>query len=486
MDNGVELTGFKRAKIGVAKERRRFGLAWLGELSFSKPLLALFVAGVVVTASWQARSMYAIKKANRRPAAKNLFSNRVAASDASRTAPSGAGNTHGAAANSVGLVSGSIDGMTPEQRAKQAADDTAAAAAAKSADDARTNADARPQTQSQSDSNSEGPSQRNSMGGLAGGRFGANSSFNNGGGSFSSGVGLSGGIGGNFSAMNGGMKAPRFAGRATPARANTRASTGNLRAMSGGSARRGGVQGFGGNSGSRSAMGELKTANGMSSAAAGAAGPIEGAAAQTQGAFGESSGGNAGFSHSAAVPSTGGGTGTAPASGGSAPDLTAAQDSTSAAPPGQASSLGPFQGMMDQIAAMADKSASDMKTGKIELIAGMAMLACLVGLFNPALLAAGLALVALGLLTIQKAKSEATQATNMASQLAKQMDNKQQETAVNVCTAEILRTAGAVNSTNCTDPEAGAVGGSSTGINQNETKDTGQIQRVKDVENAAP
>ena len=113
--------------------------------------------------------------------------------------------------NSMGYVSGSVDGLTPEERAKKQAEDEAARKAAEE-QAAKAEAEANAQPQDPAGASPDVMAAQNigtTKGALGSGRFGKLSNAMAGGGSkLSGGAGLSGGIGQGFKAPSGGA-APR-------------------------------------------------------------------------------------------------------------------------------------------------------------------------------------------------------------------------------------------------------------------------------------
>jgi hypothetical protein len=197
----AEIPEFKLAKVGKGRERKRGGLAWFGArgagvagsgMSLAKLLVTLLVVGGVSTAAWQMGSIFSVNtEVGARPADKKSYSDAAARKYDDL---SGVIKTENSIPNSLGYVSGSSDGLTPEERAKKAAAD---AAAAKAADDAQQKADAN----AQKNADDGNPATADSGGGkrhLSAGRFGGMRSSFGGGGSLIGGSGLAGGINGSF------------------------------------------------------------------------------------------------------------------------------------------------------------------------------------------------------------------------------------------------------------------------------------------------
>jgi hypothetical protein len=232
----AEIPNFKLAKVGKGRERKRGGAAWFGArgagagfsgaaggsgagfaglagMSVGKIVLALLVAGGVSVSvgAWQLGRSHLSGSAAGSPAAKKLFSDKAAPQygDTSNVLRS-----ENSIPNSLGFISGSTDGLTPEQRAKkQAAEAEAARKAAEAeaarvaAEDAKNKADGDAAKKNGADGKNPADSGIMAGGGdlkksLSAGKFGRLGSFGNSGsgGGLAGGAGLSGGINRNFAA----------------------------------------------------------------------------------------------------------------------------------------------------------------------------------------------------------------------------------------------------------------------------------------------
>jgi hypothetical protein len=229
----IEVPNFKLAKVGKDREKKRGGAGWLnggrgagsgfggavggsgagGGFSLfglgataTKALLTILVSAMVSAGAWQYGKMMAAKydKASQKGAASKLFADK---GDGKYADTSDVIKSENSIPNSLGYVSGSTDGMTPEERAKKAAADEAARKAAEDAQkkadaDAAAKAAATP-TSTPVDPNAIAESAVPKKGLTAGkfGQFGA--SLGSGGGGLSGGSGLSGGINRNFAGASG-------------------------------------------------------------------------------------------------------------------------------------------------------------------------------------------------------------------------------------------------------------------------------------------
>lgn len=225
-NSGVaEIPNFKLAKVGKDRERKRGGAGWLGArgagsgftgavggsgaagvagMGAVKTLIGLAIAASVSAGAWQfGRSFNPSVSAKAKPAVKRVFDSK----DAQYADTSGVIKTETTIPNSMGYVSGSLDGMTPEERAKKQAEEEAArvaeeAAAKKAADEQAKQDAAAPPASTAMDP----ATIASAMGGgkdkkaLEAGKFGKlGSSLGGGlGGGLSGGSGLSGGINRNF------------------------------------------------------------------------------------------------------------------------------------------------------------------------------------------------------------------------------------------------------------------------------------------------
>ncbi len=225
----VDVPDFKLAKVGKDRERKRGGAGWMGargagsafsgaaggagggvlgtSMSLGKLLMTLLVAGGVSAGAWQMGTLFSANNAaGRKPDQKKIFSDK---DTPKYSDTSGVIKADNSIPNSLGYVSGSTDGLTPEERAKKAEAD---AAAAKAAEDAQKKADEEAQKKADEDASKAPPTADPAAAlsaagdaakkGLGSGKFGKlNSSFGGGGG-LSGGAGLSGGINRNFGAMD--------------------------------------------------------------------------------------------------------------------------------------------------------------------------------------------------------------------------------------------------------------------------------------------
>ncbi len=224
----VEIPNFKLAKVGKDRERKRGAAGWLsggrGASGFggaaggagagggaglfglgtaaTKALLTLLVSAIVSAGAWQYGKMVAAKyDVNQKGSASKLFADKDGGKYADT---SGVIKDDNSIPNSLGYVSGSTDGLTPEERAKKAAE---AEAARKAAEEAQKKADAeaakQPETpKSNVDANAVAESAVPKKG-LTPGKFGAFGASLGSGSGLSGGAGLSGGINRNFGAASG-------------------------------------------------------------------------------------------------------------------------------------------------------------------------------------------------------------------------------------------------------------------------------------------
>jgi hypothetical protein len=284
-----------------------------------------------------------------------------------------------------------------------------------------------------------------------------------------SGAQLSSSLGGEFGSKNiftGNSSAPKFGGGAGLPK--FQAAKGKLAAMRPSSARASASKEAIGKATSSRAIGQLKYANG-SSIGAETAGTNEVAAQGAQGAFdqqpmtggnlttptpgpGDGGGGGGGVTGGGGGGTGGGGGGGGAGSvgGGGTPGELITTPGTTGVDPALAS-------MLAQISALADQAMNDMATGTEELIAGIAMCALAYTLWagfvwvGAACLAAGLALIAMGYMNIQKAKQEAAQAKQMGTQLAGSLGNTPASNAVTYCTNQAL---GGTPMNDCNPPDS--------------------------------
>lgn len=225
----VEMPNFKLAKVGKDRERKRGGAGWLnggrgagsgfsgaaggagsgaGGLfglgaSATKAILMLTVSAVVSSGAWQYGKMVAGRgDARAKGDAGKVFADKGGPQKYDDL--SGVIKDENSIPNSLGYISGSTDGLTPEERAKKAAEAEAARkadeeAARKAAEDAKKE----PATPAAApaDANAIAESAMPKKG-LTAGKFGQLGSSFGGGGGLSGGSGLSGGINRNFGAAS--------------------------------------------------------------------------------------------------------------------------------------------------------------------------------------------------------------------------------------------------------------------------------------------
>lgn len=296
-----------------------------------------------------------------------------------------------------------------------------------------------------------------------------------------SGAKLSSSLGGEFGGHNifsGNSSAPKFGGAGGPGgmgkfQGAKKGAMGNMRPSParGTASKQNGM----GKATSNRAMGQLKAANGLSQAGA-SNGTNEGAASWSQGAFDQAAPKNAGSINTTGAPggdSPGGGTSPGGGPGGTTPTLpTTPTTPTAPTPTTQTMPLQNYQSMLDQIMALAQKAQADMMMGTILCAIGVGLMCS--GWWPTVIL--GIIIFAMGIAKIMQAMQEANMAKQMGQQLGKAMDNQQQALAVNDCTNQIISSKGGTSAQNCSTPS----------VNQNETTDTGQIERVKAEENATP
>lgn len=220
----AEIPNFKLAKVGKDRERKRGAAGWMGGrgagsafsgamggsgaaggggllnfagMSLGKALLMLLAVAGFTAASWQMGRLMDNSAQPGGKGAPKVFADR----DGKYGDTSGVIKQDNSIPNSLGYVSGSSDGLTPEERAKKAAEDEAARKAAEEAQkkaDAEANKEAPTPASNVPDANSIlAGADASAKKGLTGGKFGQlSSSF--GGGGLSGGSGLSGGIGRGF------------------------------------------------------------------------------------------------------------------------------------------------------------------------------------------------------------------------------------------------------------------------------------------------
>ena len=209
----VEIPNLKLVVAGKSRERKRGGVAALGGagakvgvsagLSLAKTLVMLAVVGGVSTGAWQVGKMLngGSTSGAQAPVKKVFADNGPQHYDD----VSGVIKSAASIPNSTGYVSGSADGLTPEERAKKAADEEAARKAEEdAAKKAQAEADKQAQAQAQTPTlpaQPEAPA-GGAKKGLAGGKFGKlGSSFGSSG--LNGGSGLAGGISRGFGGVSG-------------------------------------------------------------------------------------------------------------------------------------------------------------------------------------------------------------------------------------------------------------------------------------------
>lgn len=229
----LEIPNFKLAKVGKDRERKRGAGGWLsggrgagsafsgavggsgigvgggaGMLALSgamKTALLLLMALGMSGAAWQYGKMRAAKfDASQKGGGPKIFSSKE---DGKYGDTSGVIKDENTIPNSLGYVSGSTDGLTPEERAKKAAADEAAR---KAAEDAQKKADADAAAKA-AETPKSSPVDPNAIAesavpkkGLTAGKFGNfGAGLGSGGGGLSGGSGLSGGINRNFAGASG-------------------------------------------------------------------------------------------------------------------------------------------------------------------------------------------------------------------------------------------------------------------------------------------
>ncbi len=257
MDNytpsSIEIPTFKLAKVGKERNRRRGAGAWLrggssasgaGSLGsgigvgtgMTKGMLTILISVGVSAGAWQYGKMMSSKYSNGSgKAAAPLFTPKEVApkyADTSKVI-----KVENSIPNSLGYVTESIDGLTPEQRAQRAA----ATEAARQADE-----EARKKAEADANKPAETPASASPVdlaamaggaapaGGIQSGKIGKLASGFGGGGSLSGGAGLSGGISRNFAggsdlgqkAQNGALSSMRNSAKPSLASAS-RAITSN-------------------------------------------------------------------------------------------------------------------------------------------------------------------------------------------------------------------------------------------------------------------
>jgi hypothetical protein len=219
----------KLAKVGKDRERKRGGAGWLNSgrsasgfgslgasgaggfggmsglfsgMSLAKAVAILLVCGAMGAGAWTLGRMFS--SGGTPAASKKIFADKGSQKYSDMSDVVKADNS---IPNSLGYVSGSLDGMTPEERAKKAAADAAAAQAAADAEAKKKAEDDAAAAKATADKAPADQTAGNAVGGVTGpavnsnpfsGRFG---NLSNG---LSGGAGLSGGIGGSFGSNSGG------------------------------------------------------------------------------------------------------------------------------------------------------------------------------------------------------------------------------------------------------------------------------------------
>jgi hypothetical protein len=296
-----------------------------------------------------------------------------------------------------------------------------------------------------------------------------------------SGAKLSSSMGNDFGGKNifgSNSSAPKFGGGA--GLSNIAGANGHLAAMKASSLRPTASRMSIGKVSSNKAFGQALTARNFSnSALAVAPTNAEAASAGAQGAFDQqqSAGGN--LNTPGAPGDSGGGGDTPPSLGGGAPSdpgLPAAP----ADPVGGSTDSG-LQNSLSQISQMANQAMSDIQTGTIMSVLGGVLIGVGIGLMwvigmqgvGAALIAAGAALLLMGVMKIAAGKSEEAQAIAMGQQLGQSIGNQQQANVINYCTQNAVATGTQVES--CTPPESLT---NSTAVSAQSTADANQVEQI--------
>lgn len=218
----AEVPNFKLAKVGKERDRKRGGASWFGPraggfggalggagagsgagagyfagLAVLKTALIALLVGAVAAGAWEFGAHVGGGQDASRPKDKKLFDSKAG----SYADTSGVIKADNSIPNSLGYISGSTDGLTPEERAKKAAEEEAAR---KAAEDAQKKADEEAAAKDKADASKAAeaaPAPAPSSAGmpkLGQGKFGALSAGLGGGSHLSGGPGLSGGINGSF------------------------------------------------------------------------------------------------------------------------------------------------------------------------------------------------------------------------------------------------------------------------------------------------
>lgn len=223
------------------------------------------------------------------------------------------------------------------------------------------------------------------------------------------------------------------------------------------------------------AFGQLRLAKGLSQQGAGAT-SAEQAAAASQGAFDQQqpTGGNLATS---GAP----GGDTPPSLGNGAPDTSVPN---APADPTMGGTNQALQNAMQQISDMANKGMQDIQSGTMMMLMGGILIGIGVALlFWPmtavglALIAAGAALVMMGMMKMNQGKQEIAMAQQMGQQLASQIGNEQQGTAINACTNQMAAAAnagGSMTSSQCQTDQA-------VNADQIQAQDQTDIQKVHQI-----
>jgi hypothetical protein len=296
-----------------------------------------------------------------------------------------------------------------------------------------------------------------------------------------SGAQLSSSLGGNFGSKNifsGNGNAPKFGGAGTGGLPPINGRKGNLTAMKA-SNLHATPSATNINKGSASrALGQLKLTKGLSNQGADAT-TAEGAAQASQDAFDQQQTTGGGLN----TPGAPGGDSVVPPGSGAPPDTS--MGGTPADPTGGATDPG-LQGALAQISALANQAMQDMQMGEMEVLIGGILLGIGIALewnvwtsaIGYILAAAGLAMIAMGMSNINKAKQEEAQAMSEGQTLASQIGNEQQGQAINYCTQQAVNSGTPVSG--CTPPE------NITDATQEQTQDQTDIQRVKTIGQTQP
>ncbi|HXT00796.1 MAG TPA: hypothetical protein VN915_09000 [Elusimicrobiota bacterium] len=223
------------------------------------------------------------------------------------------------------------------------------------------------------------------------------------------------------------------------------------------------------------AFGQLRLAKGLSQQGASSS-SAEQAAADSQGAFDQQQPTNGNLATNGAP-----GGDTPPSLGQGAPDTSIPNAPSDPTGGGTNQAL---QNAMQQISDMANKGMQDIQSGTMMMTMGALLIGAGVALlFWPmtavglALIAAGAALVMMGMMKISQGKQEIAQAEQMGQQLAQQIGNQQQATAINACTSQMSAAANSGSSMTASQCQTDQA----VGAQQESTQDQSDIQRVHQI-----